>query len=164
MFQPLTYLVPEQPVNGVLSRAQLVTQAVWTENWNSRGLAVSCPTLPGDPYIEVEKTRCVRQGSDHLAFDRNRVGGDFLIERFAHCDRVVGCFVARPFGFPVAIKPETHGSHGPAILRSVLGEVKIVKQSSWILEVNRATLLLERQGGNPDRCQSSLEMSPLLAP
>ena len=44
----------------------------------------------------------------------------------------------------------------PAVLSSVLGEVKMVEQSSWTAEVNRAGFLLEGQSGNPDGDQSVL--------
>jgi hypothetical protein len=50
----------------------------------------------------------VGQGRDNLAFDRDRVSGDFLVEAFAERNRVVA---TGQFRFVAAIEPETHGVH-----------------------------------------------------
>ena len=174
--EPLQYLVSKQPVDRVLNCAELVAEAVRAEDRNASGLAVDGPALPSYPDVEIQETRSVGEGSDHLTFDWNRMGGNLVVERFAERDRVVGRGVAPRFGFFTAIEPKTHGVHemeagrlhnrllfgflfsaeenrggedalkggsDPAILSSILREVKVIEQLSRTHEANSPALLFE---------------------
>ena len=66
------------------------------------------PAPPNHPHVKVEHARRVRQCGNHLAFDRDSVLVDLLVECFAEADDVCTGFIAcRLFGL-VVVKPKPH--------------------------------------------------------
>ena len=81
--EPRKDLVAESTVQRVFAYAELFVQAPRTEEGNSSGLARDCPALPYQPEIKVQHARCVGQGRDDSALDRNAMPVNLGIENFA---------------------------------------------------------------------------------
>ena len=51
--EPTGDLVPEEPLDRILLGPKLVAQSIGAEEWNTRWRPADCPTLPGDPNVEI---------------------------------------------------------------------------------------------------------------
>jgi len=87
---------------------QLVGEAVRAEEWNTGGLAVDGPGLPGHPDVKVQQPGRVGQGCNSVALNRNGMLGKLPIEGVAEHDDVRGSFSSSRLHALFAIEPELH--------------------------------------------------------